>query len=222
MPITDPSGHLVPAGGEGFNRATYLNLSASINDPIMVANATARAQLIADLAAGTPARTPSPARPVFVWRTDAAKGMQLEATENGTDWYAVSPPGLTRFVNASASGSFGSGNILLAPEQTIPARPFGVRDWMLQIQGVINGQIQPQGGMTMQILFDGTIIRSIPWTNAGTTASSYSWDGTAYAYVPASRTTTPVVRVNLVAASPGAVNLGGGWLSVEARVRSDL
>lgn len=62
-----------------------------VPDPVMitVANATARAQKVAALAAASPPYVPSPARPMYVHRQDAAPGFELEVTTNGTSWRPV-------------------------------------------------------------------------------------------------------------------------------------
>lgn len=49
---------------------------------VKVANTTERAAAVS-------ANTPSTSSPVFVWRTDAGEGRQLEYTVNGTTWYTV-------------------------------------------------------------------------------------------------------------------------------------
>lgn len=98
---TDLRGHTVPAGNEAPSRGALTALGLSIRDAIPVANATARTQRIADLAAvGVVATT---AEPFFFWRADAHPGAQLEQWD-GTEvrtHYAASPR-----VSGTMSGAY--------------------------------------------------------------------------------------------------------------------
>lgn len=81
---TDARGHIAPAPGETPRRQVINDLSLSINDVVVVANATARAAKVVELAnAGVPVST---TRPLLVWRSDAAAGAELEVSTNGTDF----------------------------------------------------------------------------------------------------------------------------------------
>lgn len=79
--MADARGHYNLGAAPAF--AQFQQLSLSINDPIGVANATARAMKLAELAALTPPIIPSAAAPLWFWRTDAAPGFQLESTTDG-------------------------------------------------------------------------------------------------------------------------------------------
>lgn len=88
--------HIVPAPGEPPRRRAFDDLSLSINDVIPVANATARAQLVADLAAaGAPVST---TRPLYVHRADTGV---TERTTNGTLWLRVAGPSASLALNFS-------------------------------------------------------------------------------------------------------------------------
>lgn len=89
---TSPRKHVVPAPGETPRRAFANDLAASINDIVSVANATERAQLLADLAAQTPPYVPSSARPLYTHRADAPAPNRLEYTE-GSGFRPVAPVG---------------------------------------------------------------------------------------------------------------------------------
>lgn len=124
---TDPRGHTVPAGDEPPARSAILDLSLSIRDPKPVANTTARAQHISDLAgAGI---TPSTSNPVFVFRADAPAGAQLEYTTDasGTTWHTVPATPLTamRMAAGTASGSMAS-QATITISDTFPASRFTV------------------------------------------------------------------------------------------------
>ncbi|MFD6163700.1 hypothetical protein ACFWFR_00810 [Oerskovia sp. NPDC060287] len=86
---TSPRRHTVPAAGETPRRQSLNDLAGSINDPVPVPNVTARAQLVADLAAQNPPYIPSTTRPLYVHRTDAGPRGLLEKTNNGTAWEGV-------------------------------------------------------------------------------------------------------------------------------------
>ena len=75
---TDARGHIAPAGGETPRRQVVNDLSLSINDPVMVANDTARAQALVDLGS-------SAARPLVVRQQDTAQYWE----HNGTDWRPI-------------------------------------------------------------------------------------------------------------------------------------
>jgi|GEM_PF-1441672 len=84
---TNPRGHTVPSAPETPSRAAIFGSLLTIGDIVRVANTTARSQLVADLtAAGV---GPSAARPLYVHRTDAATGRELEVTVDGSTWRAV-------------------------------------------------------------------------------------------------------------------------------------
>lgn len=123
---TDARGHTVPAAEDAPKRADLTNLSLSIRDPKVVADATARAQYITDLAALPDPIVPSTSNPVWVWRTDAPDGAELEVTEDGTNWRSHYAGNRTPFAMATGTGtvalSSGSGN----GGVTFPAGRFSV------------------------------------------------------------------------------------------------
>lgn len=80
---TDVRKHEAPAPLENPKRAAINALSESINDFIVVANTTERAQLASDLAPITATR------PLLVFRQDAPDDAQFEYTVDGTNWRKV-------------------------------------------------------------------------------------------------------------------------------------
>ena len=90
---TSPRTHTVPLPGETPTRALLSAGLASVDDIVPVANATERAQLVADLAAVTPANpvayVPSAARPLYVHRGDRPAGDHVEFTTDGTNWRSL-------------------------------------------------------------------------------------------------------------------------------------
>jgi len=83
--VLTATGLNVPAQTEPFDPATdFADLAASMEGRIIVpvANVAARAALVT-------AVSPTTAEPLFVYRADAAPGLQLEVTTNGTTWAAV-------------------------------------------------------------------------------------------------------------------------------------
>jgi hypothetical protein len=100
------------------SRKAFDDLSMSIGDIVYVPNATARAQLVSDLAAGGYA--PSSTRPLYVHRGDAPAGMELERTANGTDWRPVNNTTWTGQVGVPPIPGSGSVNVTV----TFPAGYF--------------------------------------------------------------------------------------------------
>jgi len=87
---TDARGHTVPTDAGVVDHTTDLvELSLSMNDPIIVTGTSDRTNKLSDLAASTPSVTPSSSQPIFFYRLDKAAGTELEYTENGTDFYTV-------------------------------------------------------------------------------------------------------------------------------------
>jgi hypothetical protein len=91
MPTTVVHGHTIPlygAVGEVEWRAIE-RLALSTYKPKVIANTTARAQYIADLAALDNPIIPSTSNPVSVFRTDADAGAEFEYTVDGSTWRAL-------------------------------------------------------------------------------------------------------------------------------------
>lgn len=100
---TDARGHTTPAGDDAPKRSDVLDLSLSIRDPIPVANTTARAAKIVELAALTPAITPSSSNPILFFRADAGDGLELEYTTDGSTFHTV--PATPMVPSRTARGS---------------------------------------------------------------------------------------------------------------------
>ncbi|MCV2395914.1 hypothetical protein OEB99_16485 [Actinotalea sp. M2MS4P-6] len=107
---TDARGHTTWAGSEHPSRASLLAFGLSINDPINVANATARATKLTELA--TAGVTPSTSAPLFFFMADT--GQLVQTTDGTTFAILVASTGPTAWVPAlTASGggvSLGSGS----------------------------------------------------------------------------------------------------------------
>lgn len=131
----DVRGHTVPAGDDAPSRAALLQLALSIGDPIPVANATARAQKLVDLAAE--GIVPSTSTPVFFWRADAQPGSELEVTTDGTT-----------FRPYAAADTMASGNAL-----------FG--NYTGQALRTASGLVS----ITTNASSIGTVTLPVPWTN---------------------------------------------------------
>ncbi|WP_182112881.1 hypothetical protein [Actinotalea sp. JY-7876] len=85
--MADARNHLVPASGETPRRQAIADLSLSINDVIIVANTTERAQKVADLGVS---------RPLVFFRLDAPSGRELEYTRDAETFHTVGEkPSLT-------------------------------------------------------------------------------------------------------------------------------
>lgn len=133
MPTTDARGHTVPTAAEQPSRKAWvLDPILSVNDPIEVANTTARAAKIVELAALTPPIVASAAAPLFFWRADAPAGAQLEVTTDGSVFkpYHVTEitasgaligsyagqPVKHKYINSSATPTAGDFDLMLASE----------------------------------------------------------------------------------------------------------
>lgn len=94
---TDIRRHTAPLPGETPRRRSINDLSLTVNDIVPVANVTERAELVDDLNAASVG--PSASRPLYVDRADAAPGMRLESTIDGTTW-------ITQRAQSGQSGTF--------------------------------------------------------------------------------------------------------------------
>ena len=105
---TDVRGHTAPAAGETPRRQVLNDLSLSINDVVMAANPTARAQALTDIGAST-------ARALFVWQSDTEELW----VHNGARWRLLAGAG--RSIVGAGNGGVGtteqqvSGSVLTLP-----------------------------------------------------------------------------------------------------------
>jgi hypothetical protein len=90
---SDARKHTVPVGTDPVDLVAVVGgLSASIRDVIQVDNTTARAALVDALT--TAGIGPTTQNPLYVHRSDATPGRELETTKDGTNWYSI-PTGRT-------------------------------------------------------------------------------------------------------------------------------
>lgn len=109
MPTTDARGHSVPTSAEAPSRAGWvLAPLLTVKDPIPVANATARAAKIVELAGLTPAIVPSTSNPIFFFRADAGSGFELEYTTDGTTFRTVPAWADAAWAQVAATGTGGA------------------------------------------------------------------------------------------------------------------
>lgn len=129
MPLTTPEGVRVPSGDDPYDLTTDLRKMAETTIAVIpVVNATARATLLANLAAaGRPA---SPTRPVYVHQGDTGTTWK----NDGSGWRAVGVPDVIAPENAPASGQTFDSKLILSV--LIPAAPFARR---LVVNGTVYG-----------------------------------------------------------------------------------
>lgn len=108
MPTTNKRGHKIPLGTETtITRSTIFEAwGNSIRDVVPVANATARAQLVADLT--SVGEGPTPAKPLYVYRHDAPGLHRIEYTTDGTVWVPASS--VLTFASKAAADSWATAN----------------------------------------------------------------------------------------------------------------
>lgn len=106
---TNARGQTVIAVGEPVTRARINGLLDGIADIRPVANVTARAQLVADLAAAPGSQAPSVSRPLYVDRADAPPLAHIERTQDGTTWETLfTEAGRTYTVESAGGGNLGT------------------------------------------------------------------------------------------------------------------
>lgn len=125
MPTTDARGHTVPdPATESPSYAGIFDAFLSVKDPIPVANASARAVKLTELAdAGI---VPAPDNPVFFFRGDAGAGRELEYTTDGSSFHAVSAGARGPFAMAAGICSGAINGQSVAISDTFPAGRFTV------------------------------------------------------------------------------------------------
>jgi hypothetical protein len=180
---TDARGHTSIAAGENPTRAALAAMLLSVKDPIPVANATARAAKIVELAALTPAITPSLSNPIFFFRADAPAGQQLEQTIDGTAFTSVNeplsattgktgnPPAGSRIYEQVGYQAVTTGGSGLLPAVTFPvAFPGGcIGVWMQAINGMASNPVVNSGSLTASG-FTGIVVGGTSGT-----AVQYCW-----------------------------------------------
>lgn len=122
---TDARKHTVPADTDDPDVVGDLAaLSASVRDIIQVDNTTARAAVIDALT--TAGIGPTATNPVYVHRSDAAPGRELEVTTDGTTWRTLSTNGALAVASGEVVISPSGANIPTSTAVTFPAGRFTV------------------------------------------------------------------------------------------------
>lgn len=161
--------------------------------------------------AGRAGRPITAADPLIVWRMDAINMMNLEATTNGSDWYALNPPSLSRKASQTASGTLSSGNsVLVTPNQTISARPFGVRDWQIQHSGNMQASVPAGLGVRLELLLNNSSYSQAYWTNPGSSAHTVTLVVNDIIEVTGTSTSNLVLGMRVTAVGGTITVTGGG------------
>ena len=192
MATIDSNGVLFYQDSDNFTPPASLNLAQSNLSDLLsagvrfkrVANTTARSTLVASVGIANISK----ANPLIVWRADAADGVQLEYTTNGTTWHTYydgrtstqtlaqnSDTRLTmsvagRVVTISAEGSFSLPARFYGALGAINVVPANLRPAKYQV-GTLMFQWSHTGTLTVNEV--GTVFA---WNPAGS-ASPASWFG---------------------------------------------
>ena len=111
----------------------------------------------------------SASNPVTVDRID---GGYLE-TNAGAGWAQRAGFARTRELPVTISGpAAGDTPYDLAPEQVIPAAPFGARPYSLRVNASASAAVGTGLGIKLDVLLDGVVVGTCRATNAGTTANT--------------------------------------------------
>ena len=176
MATTDANGQVFYGPTDPIEpiQSLFNGISTAVSSKLGATTQIGRIANVAGRAAAVSARSARPitaADPLWVLRTDAARGRQLEATDDGTNWYAVSPPDLTRKVAQTSSGTLSSGSsVNLAADQTVTAQPFGVRDWQVEHTARVRVSVPAGLGVLLDLTLNGSAYSSTYWTNPGSSA----------------------------------------------------
>jgi hypothetical protein len=159
------------------SRAAFNALSLSMHDPVPVANATERAQLVADLTAAGFAPTAS--RPLYVHRADAGPMLELERTiDGGTSWQTIMADGGKTLMAVGSGGGSLSGTATAPTSGSSLTLPPGV--WRLDFRmffaiSIASGDVPVT--ITLHLSETGvgnTLSIPFPVESAGTTSRQIS------------------------------------------------
>jgi len=113
----------------------------------------------------------SPSNPLYVHRSDAGFGRQLEVTTGGSVWFTVGSIARARFLTPTASGSLGSA-LNIVDWQGIEASPFGTNAYTLRVNASMAASLPPGLGVQIDIIMDDTVVATNKITNAGGSSNS--------------------------------------------------
>ena len=191
MPTT-ASGIYYPDSSTAFNplETVFSTMASSIENILAadvqvhrVANTTARNALVSQF-------PPTAANPLFVWRTDAPNGRELEYTKNGTTWHYYSSSEDGGLAGVPLSGGT-SGNLGITRQGNLVNFLGNVtRTWVANtttVVGTVPAGSRPSVGVAISVSFNSGE------TGWGLVAS----DGT--------------VSVRRPSAGANGANLGGAW-----------
>lgn len=179
----------------------------------VVANKAARDALVA-------AEPPSVEDPLVVWQSDTNQMLVCESASAG--FHDVSGKVAGRYTLASASGPL-NGTVNLAPQETIPAAPFGASPYQLRVSAAVSVTLPSGLGGRLRVYYDGVLFAQDQQTNAGSTPNTVTLQASNVAYVnnPASDT-EHTVRAE-ISSLAGQISVGfDGWFSIEAQARVQL
>ena len=180
MATIDSNGVLFYQDSDNFTPPASLNLAQSNLSDLLssgvrfkrVANTTARDALVTSI--GLANITPD--NPLLVWRADAATGLQLEYTTNGTTWAAsltdsymidTTQPTMNGFVGHFEAGW---GGLTIRREGRLVIINGLVVNWASSwsqgaVCGVVAAELRPprrEGGIGADVLANGAIEMNIP------------------------------------------------------------
>lgn len=193
VPETTARGHVVPSATDQPSRLGWvLGPLASVNDIVPVPDAASRQATFETINTDRPV---SVDRPLFVFRADAAPGLQLEYTTNGAVWHTVAAasPGPLRILkkdtvqtiqNAQYStvgwavdaGDKGDGSGLVYSAGTLTVQRAGLYDIRFKVTFPANATGQRVARVMLngaQMDADYQPARSGGWTQARVVRSVY-------------------------------------------------
>lgn len=158
MASIDARGHTIPTGTDAPDAPGALaDLSLSIRDVIQVDNTTARGAVVSALTAA--GQGPSATNPVYVHRTDAPPGRELEVSKDGTTWTTIAAGGSVAMTGSEVVITPSAANVPTSVNVTFPAGLFAVA---------------PLVQVTANTSVPGTSVTGVGYTNV-TTSGCTIW-----------------------------------------------
>lgn len=137
--------HTVPGATDTPSRALFAAGFASVNDIVPVATVTERGTVATAIG-------PTATRPLFVYRADAAVGLEIEVTEDGTNWRTIpSYKGKTAWTfertSANATDNFTANAMTSLISGALPSAPPG--DYMVHVVLALSAAAATSGNLRM-------------------------------------------------------------------------